>query len=1097
MGRLRLCTAACLILPLWCASCGGGSSNTIGQTPPPPSPDFVLNLSATSVSVTQGTSSSAVILSVNPLNGFTASVQVTLAGLPAGVTSNPPSPFNIASGSGVPVVLSAASGAAAGTFSLSAQATSGSLLHTVPFTLLVQPGTAASLPRTTFIRTDSLSTSDFPSSEWPHRHLVYDAARKQLYVANRAMNRIEVFSTMPPARKAAIPVPGASSADLSSDGKTLWIGTVTEEIVAIDPDSLQIASRTALSPQTPLPGSVFDRPEEVLALSGGNLFVRLRQANQPQSLPAIWNPATNTLTNLTSTEPALFANGLGAVARTGDHTKVLVASSNTSGTTAEVALYDANGSVLAGPRGLGAATVSLMAASADGSRFAIAINTGGSPQLLLLDSALQPLGAPIPSSAASLTFSPDGKSLCLTQSGSSAVTLLDATDLHVLGSVPDANIEGVPSDLEDASETGLLFGLANRGVSFIDASQPVPLPSAAPAFAAVPVAQPAEGPNLGGTALTLAGQNFTSLQAVALGSQLVSAPTLNGSTQIQVTAPASAASGPVNATAYFADGWLAIAPDAFSYGPQILQILPNAGSRNGGDSIQIYGYGFGSDASQLAVTIGAAPATVQKIENVPAMAPLLGLDPNYPFGLERITLTTPAGTPGPAGVSISAPSGSATLPQGFQFLQSEQFFGKPGFYRFIFYDQSRQWLYLSDIDHVDVFDIAAGQFRSSSIQPPGGPPPNSAVRGLSLTPDSSRLLIADFGAQSVYLMNPDLGSGSSVPVGGIAGFANSGPARVAATSTQSVFVGFSAEGSTGGCSACLGQIDLTANPPVLKAAGQPELSGLTGAPLLEGTAAGDHVFVAFGSAPGAPLAEWSAASPNQFATAAANSAAIDLGASADGAIFALQTAASLEIRNASLALFGDSASYELARVPGRAFVPGVAIHPSGALVYQPFLTGQPGQPGVRGGIDIFDAHSGVLRMRILLPQQFLTDVDALHGEFLTIDETGQRLFAITSTDGTPQNAGITIVQLASLPLAIGTVTPSAVPASGGAVLTVRGSAFQSGASVTIGGKSASVTVKDASTLTVTVPPLLAGPQRITITNPDGASATLDDALLAN
>jgi hypothetical protein len=51
--------------------------------------------------------------------------------------------------------------------------------------------------------------------------------------------------------------------------------------------------------------------------------------------------------------------------------------------------------------------------------------------------------------------------------------------------------------------------------------------------------------------------------------------------------------------------------------------------------------------------------------------------------------------------------------------------------------------------------------------------------------------------------------------------------------------------------------------------------------------------------------------------------------------------------------------------------------------------------------------------------------------------------------------------------------------------------------VTIGGKSASVTFKDASTLTVTVPPLLPGPQRITITNPDGASASLDDAFLAN
>jgi hypothetical protein len=48
-------------------------------------------------------------------------------------------------------------------------------------------------------------------------------------------------------------------------------------------------------------------------------------------------------------------------------------------------------------------------------------------------------------------------------------------------------------------------------------------------------------------------------------------------------------------------------------------------------------------------------------------------------------------------------------------------------------------------------------------------------------------------------------------------------------------------------------------------------------------------------------------------------------------------------------------------------VPGIALHPSGALIYQPFLTGAPGSAGVKGGIDILDAHSGALRLRIFLP----------------------------------------------------------------------------------------------------------------------------------
>jgi len=140
---------------------------------------------------------------------------------------------------------------------------------------------------------------------------------------------------------------------------------------------------------------------------------------------------------------------------------------------------------------------------------------------------------------------------------------------------------------------------------------------------------------------------------------------------------------------------------------------------------------------------------------------------------------------------------------------------------------------------------------------------------------------------------------------------------------------------------------------------------------------------------------------------------------------------------------------------------------------------------VEGGIDILDAHSGALRLRIFLPQQFMTDVDGLHGSFLATDENGQRLFAITSSDGTPQNAALTIVQLVAVPLGIGTIAPSTVAATGGAILTIRGSGFQSATALTINGKAASVTFKDANTLLVVTPSLAPGSQQIAITNPTG------------
>ena len=62
---------------------------------------------------------------------------------------------------------------------------------------------------------------------------------------------------------------------------------------------------------------------------------------------------------------------------------------------------------------------------------------------------------------------------------------------------------------------------------------------------------------------------------------------------------------------------------------------------------------------------------------------------------------------------------------------------------------------------------------------------------------------------------------------------------------------------------------------------------------------------------------------------------------------------------------------------------------------------------------------------------------------------------------------------------------------------MRGSGFQSGTTLTINGKPANVTFKDVNTLSVVTPSLTAGPQQITVTNPDGESVALDAAFIAN
>jgi hypothetical protein len=542
-----------------------------------------------------------------------------------------------------------------------------------------------------------------------------------------------------------------------------------------------------------------------------------------------------------------------------------------------------------------------------------------------------------------------------------------------------------------------------------------------------------------------------------------------------------------------------VAPEGFSYGPSVEAVLPDAGGSAGGDTIYLVGHGFGSSIGGITVKIGGQSATVQKVEALPAFSAALGLDASYPFPMERITVASPSGTAGKVDISLTTPSGNVTIAKSFQFLAGRQTYTNPSLYKFILYDQGRHQLYLSATDHVDVFDLSAQVFRSPLAPPPNGPPPDAGLRGMALTPDNTQLVVADFGAQSVYLIDPDGGAnnGSHVFVGGVAGYLNSGPSRVAATSAQSVFVGLSGEGgSSNACNGCLGQMNLTSFPPTFEPAPQPQVTSITGAPLLQADHTGDAVYLAFGSAPGGPVAAWSASAPNSFTVSTAKDFSTDLTAASDGTMFAIRSNGGTEIRGADLTLNAQPTSSELETIPNRVAVPGTALHPSGALLYEPFLDGAPPAAppatGVRGGIDIRDAHSGRLRLRVYLPEPFAmlsTDTDGLHGTLLAVDENGQRLFALTSS-------GLTVVQLSSVPLGIGTLTPASGPSAGGTSLTIRGSGFQSGTKATLGGKAVTVAFRDKNTLTLTTPAMSSGAQQLVLTNPDGEGVSLDAAYVA-
>src|ERR1700747_3061106 len=104
---------------------------------PPPSSDFSIAVSPTSVSTRVGATTSPVTVSLSPLNGFTGSGAVTVSGFPNGINSSPTSSFVLSPGTSQQVTFSAP--AAAGTFPVKFEGVTGTLSHTASATLTVTP----------------------------------------------------------------------------------------------------------------------------------------------------------------------------------------------------------------------------------------------------------------------------------------------------------------------------------------------------------------------------------------------------------------------------------------------------------------------------------------------------------------------------------------------------------------------------------------------------------------------------------------------------------------------------------------------------------------------------------------------------------------------------------------------------------------------------------------------------------------------------------------------------------------------------------------------------------------------------------------------
>jgi hypothetical protein len=138
----------------------------------PPSPDFSLTVSPSTLTVVRG-SSGNIQISITPKNGFTGSVAISTTNLPGGITV---APVSVPAGNAGTVTLDVAPATGPGPFTISLSGTSGTLSHSASVALKVPFGGGMNtlVPRTS-------GTNAFPSSAVPYvTKLIADIAPVRL-----------------------------------------------------------------------------------------------------------------------------------------------------------------------------------------------------------------------------------------------------------------------------------------------------------------------------------------------------------------------------------------------------------------------------------------------------------------------------------------------------------------------------------------------------------------------------------------------------------------------------------------------------------------------------------------------------------------------------------------------------------------------------------------------------------------------------------------------------------------------------------------------------------------------------------------------------
>ncbi len=787
-------------------------------------------------------------------------------------------------------------------------------------------------------------------------------------------------------------MPGAFGIDDTPDHSALWVGTLIGDVYSLDPVGMTVTHRYMGSQI----GTAGYPTQSVQVLADGRLaLIGEYNAVDGANSVGVWNPVDNSLTVYGAYqgqggEPCEFFTNFEGFSRTVDRSRILL---GTLGS-AMCALDPSTGNYVLSA---GAQNSIKMTTSPDGHYIILPSYPTG---VMVLDAhSLATVnqfdtmgevadGSGLVVSADSQTLFVPSASIIYAYSIATGQLVGWVSNLYVEPDIVGVNLAFGPIDnpyLLATDGSGLFAGPLGQGIGFVDLSALNTGPVGTQFQNAV--LSPATGPVSGGTATKWQIPNPAgALSNVYFGSNQATAIS-ESSGYIHATSPAG--SGAVDVYAFLQDGSLQVAPEAFSYGPTVLEVTPNMSTAEGGGTGYIYGYGFGPTNSNtipadLQVTVNGAPVAVTAFtgEAYPVDPP--------PFPLQSIAYTIPPGASGSAvNVTVTTGAGSATASTALSYLPPTQQFPLAGASLAQgIYDSYTDLYYFTDTTQVRVFSRTQGQWLPSiSITPPPGT--NENLWGIALSPDGSKMAVSDATAGAIYVFNPaNPGTVQTFMVGSTYPFLVN-PCGLAISNAGIVYYWVYVLGQGGGADQFFklntntGAIhDYGVDGPgngmqdlylrnAISADGSTVYNGQEGAVLGLDTVT-DQITYALDD-DGCCYGNYELSlSSNQMQLTATNFLYDNL------------------LNGVSTYALNDRESLNLS------YIYGAKVNYDGRLIFQPSSN----------GIDVLDGNVGNLRRRIALPVALSANYDAL-----AVDPNDNVLIAITGNSGD----GIAIVDLTSLP----------------------------------------------------------------------------------